>query len=86
MGRPNSHGQFRKKTITKPTVRFEPLIFVDHDSDFASIKISSGVEAKSYVKDGFVFCENSKGKIIEIQVLNLSQLTKKVTVRSQSNR
>ena len=53
-----------------------PLIFVDKDSDFASIKISKGIEAKSYEKDGFVFSEDKKGNIIEIQILNLSQIKK----------
>jgi len=77
MGRSNRHGQLRKKVRDKYLSHFDPLVFVDHDSDFASIKIASGVEVKSYIKDGFIFCEDSKGKIIEIQVLNLSQLAKR---------
>ena len=54
-----------------------PQVHVDIESDFASIKIAPGVEAKSYARDGFVFCEDKKGKVIEIQVLNLSNLAKK---------
>lgn len=33
-----------------------------------------GVEKKSYIKDGMVFCEDEEGRIIEIQILNLSSL------------
>jgi len=32
------------------------------------------VEKKSYIKDGMIFCEDAKGRIIEIQILNLSSL------------
>lgn len=53
-----------------------PQVFVDKDADFASIKIADGIEAKSYVKDGFVFSEDKKGNIIEIQILNLSEIKK----------
>lgn len=53
-----------------------PTIFIDAENDFASIKIKEGTETRSYVKDGFVFCENSDGDIIEIQILNLSELSK----------
>ena len=51
-----------------------PQVYVDREADFASIKISPGIEAKSYERDGFVFCEDSDGHIIEIHVLNLSEL------------
>jgi hypothetical protein len=51
-----------------------PQIFVDADSDFASVKIAPGIEARSYEKDGFVFCEDARGNVIEIQLLNLSAL------------
>ena len=53
-----------------------PRIFVDKDADFASITIAEGIEAKSYTKDGFIFSEDKKGNIIEVQVLNLSELKK----------
>ena len=51
-------------------------MFVDADADFASIKIAPGVEARSYEKAGFVFCEDVSGNVIEIQLLNLSSLKK----------
>lgn len=54
----------------------EPKIFIDAENDFASIKIKEGSEAKSYEKDGFIFCEDEKGNIIEIQILNLEHLSK----------
>jgi hypothetical protein len=54
-----------------------PRVHVDIEADFASIKLAPGIEAKSYVKDGFVFCEDKKGRIIEVQLLNLSDLRKK---------
>ena len=49
-------------------------MLVDTEADFASIKIAEGVEKKSYIKDGMVFCEDEEGRIIEIQILNLSSL------------
>ena len=77
MGRSNSHDQLRKKVTRHTKKHFSPEIMVDHDSDFASIKIAPGIEARSYIKDGFVFCEDKNGKVIEVQVLNLSELAKK---------
>lgn len=68
MGRHNSHGKLSSKVDSFPKV------FIDKEHDFAAIKIAKGVEHKSYEKDGFVFCEDKSGKIIEIQVLNLSKL------------
>jgi len=53
-----------------------PKIYIDKENDFAAIKIAKGIEHKSYEKDGFVFCEDKAGRIIEIQVLNLSLLPK----------
>lgn len=73
MGRRHSHGQLSKK-VTKPA-KF-PQITVDKELDFASVKIAKGVEARSYLQDGFVFLEDKSGRIIEIQVLNLSLLPK----------
>lgn len=68
MGGNNSTRKFRKK------VNSYPKIFLDQENDFASIKLSRGIEAKSFVRQGFVFCTDSKGKILEIQILNLSLL------------
>ncbi len=65
----NRDGQLSKKIKSE-----FPVIHIDRDSDFASIKIAKGTEAKSYVKDGFVFCEDAKGRVIEVQILNLSDL------------
>ena len=67
------HGSVRRKTVKKQDF---PQTFLDRDADFASIKISPGVEARSYLKDGFVFCEDAKGRVIEIQILNLKELAK----------
>lgn len=77
MGRRNSHDSLSRKVRAR---RAFPQIYVDRDSDFASIKIAPGIEKKSYVKDGIVFCEDEKGQVIEIQVLNLSELNKKTSV------
>lgn len=71
MGRHNGHGQVRKKKLKTSEY---PQVFVDADADFASIKLAPGIEARSYEKDGFVFCEDKRGKVIEVQVLNLSEL------------
>ena len=54
----------------------EPKIYIDAKNDFASIKIKEGIEAKSYEKDGFIFCEDKDGNVIEIQILNLADLAK----------
>ncbi len=72
MGSHNGHGKISKKNVKN---KF-PQIYVDKDLDFASIKLSKGIEEKSYEKDGFIFCEDKKGNIIEIQILNLSDLKK----------
>lgn len=69
MARNHSHGKLSGKKIKK-----SPEVFLDKDNDFASIRLSDGIEAKSYEKDGFIFLEDSKGKVIEIQILNLSRL------------
>ncbi len=65
----NRNGELSKKVKSQ-----YPEIYLDHESDFALIKIAKGIEAKSYFKDGFVFCEDSKGRVIEVQILNLSDL------------
>ena len=68
MGRNNSHDKLPNKVGTLPKV------FIDKENDFAAIKIAKGIEHKSYEQDGFIFCEDKAGRIIEIQVLNLSKL------------
>ncbi len=74
MGHRDAHGSVRRKKI-KAAASF-PEIHVDRDNDFASIRLAEGTEAKSYVRDGFVFLEDKKGRVIEVQVLNLSELSK----------
>ncbi len=54
----------------------KPTVYIDAKNDFASIKIKEGIEAKSYEKDGFIFCEDENGNIIEIQILSLTDLAK----------
>lgn len=54
----------------KAVIKKYPQIHFDKENDFTSIRLSSGIEKKSYTKSGFVFLENSRGKIIEIQILN----------------
>ncbi len=61
MARHHDHGKLSKKLKSEL-----PEIYRDTDSDFASIKISNGIEAKSYVKDGFVFCEDAKSIILKL--------------------
>lgn len=70
MDRTHHHGAFRHKK----TVNAYPEVFIDKSTDFASIKIAPGVENRSYVKDGIVVCEDAKGRIIELQILNLKTL------------
>ncbi len=78
MGRHNTHGSIRKKKVKRSAF---PQIYIDKDMDFASIKLSPGIEARSYVKNGFAFCEDRLGRVIEVQILNLSRL-KRDHVRS----
>ena len=73
MGHPQRSSSVRKKKVKTDF----PQIYVDKDSDFAAIKLAPGVEARSYEKEGFIFCEDKSGKVIEIQVLNLSDLKKR---------
>ncbi len=68
MGRHNGHDKLSNKVNTFPKV------FIDKENDFAAIKIAKGIEHRSYEQDGFIFCEDKAGRIIEIQVLNLSKL------------
>jgi hypothetical protein len=53
-----------------------PIVSIDHDADFASVKLGPGIEAKCYLKEGAVFSQDAKGRVIEIQILNLSHTTK----------
>ena len=76
MGRNNSNGKLSKKVDSFPRV------FIDKENDFAAIKIAKGIEYKSYEKDGFIFCEDRSGRVIEIQVLNLSKLPELLTKAS----
>lgn len=55
-----------------------PKIYIDKENDFISIKIAVGVENKSYEKDGFIFCEDKAGQVIEIQILNVSSLSQMI--------
>ncbi len=75
MARDNGHERIRTKKV-RAKVTY-PDVYVDDENDFASIKLQAGIEAKSYLKDGFVFCENAEGDVIEVQVLNLSQIKTK---------
>ncbi len=67
-----SHNSLSK--LSKKVKKTLPKVLIDTEADFASIKIAEGVEKKSYIKDGMIFCEDAKGRIIEIQILNLSSL------------
>ncbi|HAR42610.1 MAG TPA: hypothetical protein DCS07_08270 [Bdellovibrionales bacterium] len=71
MTRTQSHGKLSSKKMVHT-----PEVYVDKENDFASIRLSPGVEAKSYEKNGFIFSEDAKGHVIEIQILNLSTLAK----------
>ena len=62
------------KIRNKKAVGQYPEVYIDKDADFASIKIAPGIESRSYVKDGIVVCEDQKGHILEIQLLNLKNL------------
>lgn len=64
----------QKKKASPKSLQF-PIVSIDSDADFASIKLASGIEAKSYLKDGILFSEDAKGRIIELQILNLSLTT-----------
>ena len=50
MDRHYGHDSVRRKIGKKGEY---PNVYVDRDADFASIKLAPGVEAKSYVRDGF---------------------------------
>ncbi len=77
----NSHGELRSRKSQKEF----PFVFVDKESDFLSIRVANGIEARTFVRDGIVFSLDKSGKIIEVQILNLSlfgtrKKTRKTTV------
>lgn len=80
MGRHHRIGPVRRQKKVKP--KGYPQIFLDKANDFAAIKIRPGIEKNSYLKDGFLFSEDQRGQIIEIQILNLSQLVSILDSRS----
>lgn len=62
-----------KATLLKTKAKY-PKVVINSNADFASIKIADGIEKKSYLKKGILFSEDEEGRIIEIQILNLSSL------------
>ena len=89
MGGTHRNGSIRKKVTRSKTPRrreITPQIFIDREADFASIKLAPGIEARSYLKDGFVFCEDAEHNVIEIQILNLSSLAKEPTPKKTPSR
>lgn len=79
MDRDHGHGKLSTKIKMKSQKRKAnakdlefPFVSIDNDADFAAIKLAPGIEAKSYLKDGVLFSEDAKGRIIELQILNLS--------------
>lgn len=81
MARHHSDGQFRKTKVSTKSLEF-PNVYVDRENDFATIRLAPGIESKAYKKGGFIFCEDRRGKIIEIQLLSLKGLSKKSRKKS----
>jgi len=82
MDRTHSHAKFSgqmkmkaKKPSREKKVPQFPVVSIDKDADFASIKLAPGIEARSYLKDGVLFSEDAKGRVIELQIVNLSITT-----------
>jgi hypothetical protein len=82
MDRAHSHDKFSvkvkiktKKPGQKTKPQQFPMVSIDKDADFATIKLAPGIEAKSYLKDGVLFSEDAKGRVIELQILNVSLTT-----------
>ena len=63
-----------KKVSPNSKLKSFPKVIFDKDNQFVSIQLSNGIEYKSYEKDGFIFCENKAGRVIEVQVLNSTKL------------
>ncbi len=80
MGGHNSHGELR----TRKSQKSFPLVFVDKESDFLSIRVADGIEAHTFVRDGIVFSLDKNSKIIEVQILNLSLFGSKKKPRKTS--
>ena len=72
MGRHHRHDSLRR---TKVDEEF-PSIYYDPHLNFASIKLAPGIESRSYEKGGYIFCEDKRGAIIEIQILNPKRTAK----------
>ena len=82
MARAHSHDNFSGKVKIKPKKPSKEaksqefsVVSIDQDADFASIKLAPGIEANSYLKDGVLFSEDAKGRVIELQILNVSLTT-----------
>jgi hypothetical protein len=90
MDRAHSHDKFsgkvkmksKKSSRATKSPKF-PVVSIDPDADFASIKLAPGIEFKSYLKDGVLFSEDSKGRVIELQILNISLTTTPRTKKSR---
>jgi hypothetical protein len=84
MDRAHSHDKFSGQVKTKAKAKKPsratkaqqfPVVSIDKDADFACIKLAPGIEAKSYLKDGVLFSEDAQGRVIELQILNVSLTT-----------
>lgn|GEM_PF-4250944 len=69
MGHSNGDGQFPGNSMNYPQ------FFRDLEHDFLAIKLAPGIESRSYVKDGCVISEDADGKVLEIQVLSVSNFS-----------
>ena len=81
MGRIDRHGKLSPR-VTKskrdPSTKAEqfPVVSIDEEFDFASIKLAPGIEARSYLKDGVLFSEDAEGRVIELQIINVKKAAK----------
>ena len=57
----------KKKVINK--LKPFPKVNIDKENNFISIKFNKGIEAKSYLKKGILFSENTEGEVLEIQIV-----------------
>lgn len=74
MGRHHSSRKLSdKKSMRKPSY---PKVSIDREHDYLSVKLAPGIESKSYLKRGFLFSEDKNGRVIEIQLLNMSDFGK----------
>jgi hypothetical protein len=65
-----------------PKSKDYPKVSIDSEFGIAAITLAPGIEAKSYVQDGFLFSENADGEIIEIQILNVSSMQRQKSKRT----